>query len=223
MKAIIVFCMFLIAMPVFAGIYRDDFEKEQDFISDCKNGVWLEDTNLYAWESGYIKATYSSAGSGLVTGDLNWKDYTVECRIKPIQVEQVGISILIRRTCTFCLPCYNLGLTGKEANIYVDAMSYITGSPFELEMGKWYVLKAVAQGSKIEFYVDGKLVAKTEDSKYPAGRAGFGVFGEALFDDFVMTGPDVKDGGHWDPKVHEQLSAVKPQNKLAGTWGQIKK
>ena len=222
MKAIIVFCMFLITLPVLAGTYRDDFENEQDFINDCQNGVWIEDTNLFTWENGYVK-TESLGGVAISFGDLNWKDYTVECKIRPIQVESFGINLVIRRTCTFCTPCYSLTLTGKEANIYVDVFTYLTGCPFELEVGKWYTLKAVAQGSKIEFYVDGKLLVKTEDSKYPAGWVGFGSFASAIFDDFVMTGPEVKDGGHWDPKTHDQLTAVKPQNNLAVTWGQIKK
>lgn len=221
MKAIIVFCMLLMALPVFAGTYRDDFENQQDFINDCQNGVWIEDTNLFTWENGYVK-TESLGGVALSFGDLNWKDYTVECKIKPIQVESYGINLVIRRTCTFCTPCYSLALTGKEANIYVDVFTYLTGCSFELEVGKWYTLKAVAQGSKIEFYVDGKLLVKTEDSKYPAGWVGFGSFASALFDDFVMTGPEVKDGGHWNPKAHEQLTVVKSQGKIIETWGKIK-
>ena len=44
---------------------------------------------------------------------------------------------------------------------------------------------------------------------------------EALFDDFVMTGPEVKDGGHWDPKAHRQI-AVDAKDKLSVTWGYIK-
>ena len=55
--------------------------------------------------------------------------------------------------------------------------------------------------------------------KFVNSRSNCGGAVEALYDDFVMTGPEVKDGGHWNPKAHGQ--AVEPQRKLAATWGNI--
>jgi hypothetical protein len=99
--------------------------------------------------------------------------------------------------------------------------------PFQTKLNTWYALKAVAKGKQLEFYIDGKLVAEGKNNEFPAGKAGFVVqtMGvqpvEALYDDFVMTGPEVKDGGHWNPKAHGQ--AVELQSKLATTWGEIKR
>ena len=59
-----------------------------------------------------------------------------------------------------------------------------------------------------------ELMAKAKDSTRLSGKAGFIIDdGVALFDDFVMTGPEVKDGGHWNPKAHAQ--PVEPKDKLA--------
>lgn len=222
MKTIIALCIFLASISAYAGTWRDDFENEQDFINDCGNGVWIEDINLFTWENGSVKAAFSPNGAGLITGDYSWKDYTIECKVKPLQVNWPGVGLLLRRTCTFCNPCYYFALAGKDADIYRNLVTPLNSSPFELEMEKWYSLKAIAQGDQLEFYVDGKLVAKAKDSVYPAGKAGFCVFGVALFDDFVMTGPEVKDGGHWDPKAHGQRAVVKSQVRLIETWGEIK-
>jgi len=79
----------------------------------------------------------------------------------------------------------------------------------------------------LEFYIDNKLVLKSEDNAFATGKAGFtvgtndqGGTVKALFDDFVITGTDVKNGGHWDPKAHNQI-AVEPQGKLSTAWGDI--
>ena len=71
--------------------------------------------------------------------------------------------------------------------------------------------------------VDGGLVAEAKNAAYPKGKAGFYVWkGTALFDDFVMTGPEVEDGGHWDPKAHPEPKSVQSMDKLAAKWGEIK-
>jgi hypothetical protein len=223
MKTIIVFCMLLMALPVFAGTYRDDFENEQDFINDCNNGIWIEDINLFTWENGYVK-TESPGGAGLTFGDLNWKDYIVECKVKPVQISpnSFGFGLALRRPCIQCGTIYYLGINEKYAGIYLNLDTPINDSPFELELGKWYSLKGVAQGDQFEFYVDGKPMAKAKDDNNQTGRVGFVVFGSAYFDDFIVTGSDVKDEGHWNPKSHEQLAVVNSQGKIIETWGKIK-
>jgi len=45
----------------------------------------------------------------------------------------------------------------------------------------------------------------------------------ALFDDFIMTGPEVKDGGHWNSKVHPESKSVEPDNMLAVKLGEIRR
>jgi hypothetical protein len=230
MKAIIVFCMFLIAtMPVFAGTWRDDFENEQDFMNDCQNGVWIEEINpaadILTWENGAIKADMTLSGGGLAIGDSTWKDYTVECKLNQLKSTYNGAGILLRHPAINGSTAYFFGMKSKEAKeagIYLNFYISLNTFPFEYELDRWYSLKAVIQGNQLEFYIDGKLMATAKDDTNQAGWVGFGTFGTAVFDDFVMTGPEVKDGGHWDPKAHEQLSAIKSQGKIIETWGRIK-
>jgi hypothetical protein len=229
MKAIIVFCMFLIAMPVLAGTWRDDFENEQDYINDLQNGIWIEEFNnreieTIKWENGAIKVDMTPNGGGLSTGDSTGKDYTVECKVKQLKSNYDGSGILLRHTVNN-LPAYFFGIKDrqpKEAGIYLNFLSPLNTFPFDYELDKWYSLKATIKGNQLEFYIDGKLMAKAEHDDHLAGWVGFGSFGTAIFDDFVTTGPDVKDGGHWNSKAHTPLTAIKTQNKLVATWGKIK-
>lgn len=222
MKIIITLCILFIALPVYAGTWKDDFENEKDFVKDRDEGVWIEDISFYKWEKGVIKGTGQVNGADIITGDYAWEDYTVECRISPLVISNY-VGLIFRRTCTWCLPCYIFGLSNGNAVIYRDWFTLLDSSHFNVEMETWYSLKVIASGKRLEFYVNNKLITKVEDSTYPAGKAGFVIYpdGMALFDDFIMTGPEVKDGGHWNPKAHAQI-AVKPQEKLSGTWGQIK-
>jgi len=231
MKIVITLCVlaaFILSTTVWAGTYRDDFENEKDFIKDKQDRVWDEDIAFFTWENASIKGMDNGPVLwGIITGDYSWKDYTVECRIKPIQ-NNGYMGLYLRRPCMGCNPCYTFALSVNKAVIYRDFGEKWGGltldsSPFEAKIDTWYSVKAIVQGKQLEFYIDNKLVAKAENDVYLTGKAGFIIDdGEALFDDFVMTGPEVKDGGHWDPKAHIQPNPVEPQNKLEMTWGEIK-
>ncbi len=221
--------MALMATPcTWAGTFRDDFENEKDFLNDKQlrdGGVWGEDIAFYTWEKGTIKGINVGDNVwGLITGDYSWEDYTVECKVKPLQ-NNGYVGLYLRRPCIDCLPCYVFALSVRDgAAIYLDFWQKLNSSPFEAQKNTWHSLKAVVQGDSLEFYIDNKLVAKAKDKTRTAGKAGFIIDnGEVLFDDFVMTGPKVKDGGHWNPKAHPQQQPVEPQRKLTTTWGNMKR
>ncbi|MFQ6042252.1 MAG: hypothetical protein ACE5PV_15460 [Candidatus Poribacteria bacterium] len=231
----------LIAAPsTRAGTFRDDFDNEEDFLKDKQfreGGVWGEDIAQFTWENGAIKGRNDRNDANfcfaLITGDYGWKDYTVECKAKLItdlDFDFDGIGLALRRPCIDCAPYYsfffgrhpggNTGVSigGKKGE--KEPMKALAIAPFQnIRKDVWYTLKAVAQGEQLEFYVDNKLVLEAKDNAFPAGKAGFAVQNggggplEALFDDFIMTGPEVK--------AHDQ--AVEPQSKLATTWGEIKR
>ena len=229
MKIVIILCVlaaFILSTTAWAGTWRDDFENKQDFPKDKQEGVWEEDIAFFEWEGGTVKGVeHTGDVRAIITGNYGWEDYTIECRIKPLQ-ESGYVGLALRRPCTFCNPCYVfvLSLWQNEAAIYLNFFQKLDSSSFKAKIDTWYSLKAIAKGKQLEFYIDNKLVVKVEDSTHQAGKAGPYVDdSEALFDDFVMTGPEVKDGGHWDPKAHPQPKPVEPQNKLEMTWGEIKR
>lgn len=225
--SIVILCL-VSATPAFAGAFRDDFENEQDFIEDKQlreGGVWGEDIGQYTWEEGAIKGTPGNQEFSwlLITGDYVWEDYTVECKIK-LLANQGSAGVVARRPCINCNPCYSFDLdpSADQVAIYQEA-NVLDSSPFTPEVDRWYSLKAVVEGSHLEFYVDGELLVEAEDTTHPEGKGGFCVWKiTALFDDFVMTGPEVEDGGHWDPAKHPEEKAVMPSGKLAATWGTLK-
>jgi hypothetical protein len=138
------------------------------------------------------------------------------------------MGLVLRRPCIDCRPGYFFFLgNNMVAIIPQGGIIPLKSAPFQTKKDVWYALKAVAQSESLEFYVDNKLVIEAKDDVFPAGKAGFvvqtiaGKQVEALFDDFIMTGPEVEDGGHWDPKAHDQI-VVDAKDKLSVTWGNIK-
>lgn len=95
--------------------------------------------------------------------------------------------------------------------------------PF-LEKGKWAQLKLQVVQKSFMFSVNGELVLSLAclfdnfaflEEDLNVGSVGFGLAGyTARFDNLKITGEEVPD--------HGNLS-VQPQNKLAVTWGQLKK
>lgn len=227
--ALNILLVFGLVFPAISGTFRDDFENEKDFLGDKKlreGGIWGEDITFYTWEKGSIKGSDPQGlGLLLIAGDYDYRDYTVECKVKPLKIG-ILIGLALRRPCIDCPTAYLFGFwTGNLAAIFNNfGGAILDSSPFEIKEGTWYLLKAVAKGEQLEFYVNNKLMAKAKDNIHPTGKAGFVVWNdsEALFDDFIMTGLEVKSGGHWNPKAHEQKSA-EPQNKLTTVWSHIKR
>ncbi len=219
-----------------AGTFRDDFSNESDFLNDKQlreGGVWGEDISKYTWEDGAVKISVVGPwGYMLITGDYSWKDYTVECKVKVIRddAKQGGPGLIIRRTCIDCMAGYNFNLEANRAYIgkgTAQGFLPLTETQFERKTDTWYSLKVVAEGDRLEFYVDNQLILQANNATYPAGKVGFEVgtrvgILEALLDDFVMTGLEVKDGGHWDPEAHPESISVQSTDKLAATWARIK-
>jgi hypothetical protein len=88
---------------------------------------------------------------------------------------------------------------------------------FKTEPDRWYQLKVVVEGDNIQCFVDDQQVAEFQGQNlYRSGGVGFAVNGlVAMFDDFVVRGPDIPDGGPGSRAAH-------PQDKLTTTWAELK-
>ncbi|HSV93946.1 MAG TPA: hypothetical protein VLH81_12760 [Desulfobacterales bacterium] len=207
---------------LFAGTFRDDFEKEADYVADSQlrdGGVWGEDISAFTWDNGSIRGIGPvDLFLDLVTGTRDLDTQTVECRVKVITwgrepqfprddmpaLPHVGM--IFRRPCIDSRAAYILGLKASSVSFYhvtnmpkVLAREYLSFTP-----GVWYALKIVVDGGTFACWIDGKKALEAVDRTIETGMAGFFVaWGTvANFDDFVLTGPDVVDGGHWDPAAH---------------------
>jgi hypothetical protein len=87
--------------------------------------------------------------------------------------------------------------------------------PFDVKMNLWYNFKMVLKKDHIEAYLDDKLIMQFDDQAESSGKVDLIVWGlETHFDNVVITGPSISDGG--------SSFDVTTQNKLATIWGWIR-
>ncbi len=84
-------------------------------------------------------------------------------------------------------------------------------------LGEWYRLRMDVAGNEISFYVDGKLLHQTNDNMHKSGGVNLYAYDAiAEFDNIVITGDEI-------PNIEPSGYGVRPQAKLATTWGQVKR
>ena len=97
------------------------------------------------------------------------------------------------------------------------------------EIGEWYHIAGVKEGAKLAFYVNGKNVAEPGVPKDHAqgaeklyiGKTGYNA-AKFYLDDLYVYDRAV-DAGEVEDIMDGKLLAVEPEDKLATTWGQVKK
>jgi len=153
--------------------------------------------------TGEYQAAVGSFGKTLI-GDANWSDYSVETDIKLISDTGDG-GILIRAN----NPAHGKELNQSNADFvqgYVAYLNkkgvhlgklnyswtYLTGVPLEVKAGEWKHVKVVAQGVRIQVYVDDMskpVIDYTDRSGNPFthGKVGMRTFmNETSYDNFMV-------------------------------------
>ena len=214
---------FVSTSPALAGTWRDDFG---DGLAN-----WRGVNNCWTVEDGECSGKFLNAPPGnaewIFTGDTEWTDYTVNCKMKFTGNRTPGgyAGISFR----------DKGMIGSEFYAFIiDARSGTARSwknstdiskvplPFALSKDTWYELKIIAEGDHFEFYIDGKPTGKFVDESNPSGCVGLVVRNaHAHFDDITISGDDVEDGGSWEPDEHPE-QAVEPYDRLATTWASVR-
>jgi hypothetical protein len=168
-------------------------------------------------------------------GDANWSDYSVESDIKLISDSGDG-GILFRVN----NPAHGKELNQNNTNLvqgYVAYLNkqgvhlgklnyswtYLTGVPLEVKTGEWKHMKVVAQGTRIQVYVDdmSKPVidyTDTSGSPFTHGKVGMRTFmNETSYDNFTVLPAPINapaigqlldlfgSAGQLDEKVWKQL------------------
>ena len=93
----------------------------------------------------------------------------------------------------------------------------IANGRFEYEKGIWYTLKIERVGDRYTFSIN-DLILEGKDDSVPIGRIRLHFYGRLSIwlDDFIVTGPNVPNGGPGG------LGVVMPTEKLTTTWGKLK-
>ena len=93
----------------------------------------------------------------------------------------------------------------------------VANDRFAYEKEVWYTLKIKADGDRYTFSID-DVILEAVDNSVPIGRIRLGFYGRLSIwlDDFIVTGPNVPNGGPGG------LGVVMPAEKLTTTWGKLK-
>ncbi len=228
MKAIIVFCMLLIAMPVFAGTWHDDFE-DGNF-----DGWTSTQGNLPVTEKGELVFAQGDA-CHFATGKEEWSDYTVQADVMIAKnigcaYPQAGISARSKYPQStnwyeflfVWIPQTVLMVNHVSAG-FVDNPK--TMPPFNVEMGRWYHFKMVLERENVKTYLDDNIILEFNDSSEMSGRIELISWGlETHFDNIIITGANIPDGGSWDKTKHLQDKLnVDTKGKITTTWGEVRR
>jgi rhamnogalacturonan endolyase len=130
-----------------------------------------------------------------VTGDEEWNDYTVEARVRPLNLNEIAGLVFRYRTNRHH---YQFVLTGgKEARLRVrlpTEKDYRVAEyrelgkvAFKYDEKRWYTLRVENEGPAIRAYIDGKLVLQAQDQELLKGKAGLVANVPARFAAFRAT------------------------------------
>lgn len=115
------FVFLLIAISISAGTWKYDFGTfAWDFSDDIKASVWIEDTDWFLYQGGYVQGAdwNLSYGAALLTGTFDGTDYSIEVRARPQRIGKGGFGIVCRRPCTFCWPGYFAAM--RDGSVSID-------------------------------------------------------------------------------------------------------
>lgn len=207
----------------FAGIWRDDFE---DRITR-EWQIYNLDRQVENWWVNQGEAVGRIFKRGFMslwlTGELDWKNYSVSCRGKLVKERND--------------PAY-IGLTlhdrGDEHSRYLFFINFFFGTvsiikaspnvwvhqnfPFIADIDTWYRLRATVKDEQLEFQVNDQVFTAEDPFPLKPGQAGLVVGNaEGRFDDVAITGTNIKNGG-----PGRQQLPVNTRGALTTTWGQIK-
>ncbi len=226
----------IVVPPASAGTWSDGFE---DGNLDEWELAFKAGPTTFRAENGELRMeVHSSSVSMLrVIGSDEWKDYTVRVKVKILEIfgGAVDGGIFIRLNKPRPRNFYYFFIAEEwQGHWYPGvppegkgafAFPQINDQPqkgkvkaFTPELDHWYTLKAIAQDKHTEFYLDDELVGEFGYAALRSGSVGLVVSNAiAHFDDFVVTGPDIPDGGPGGISF-----SVRLKDKLASAWGALK-
>jgi len=222
----------IMVSPASAGTWSDGFEdgKHEDWQITSQVGP----TTVKEEEGVLSMEVHSEFISYLHVIDSDWwQDYTLTVRVKIMKTfgKYVDGGIEIRYTDS---NNYYFFVADDWTQVYPGVPPECEGAfvfpwineqvqkgqakVFTPELDHWYTLKAIAQGDHTEFYINGDLVGEFDYGEIKSGSVGL-VVSNALvhFDDFVVTGPDIPDGGPGGASI-----SVRRKDELVTTWGTLK-
>lgn len=186
-----------------------------------------EDGKTYV-EMHVINEQSGHFNSTLIVGDPEWSDYTVECKVRPMLMEDTAGIVFRYHTnrhhYSFLLE------DGKKAGLYLRLPTEtkmragrwrtLATAAFTYEPSRYYTLKVENEGPKIRAFIDGKLVLEASDSEILKGKAGIQANIPTRFTDFRVSAADAaeRDIKARIAKREQELAGLRAGNPKPKLW-----
>jgi hypothetical protein len=230
MKFAIALYVILLAVPSWAGTYRDDFEDGE--VGAWQKWEWLgQNTGSIQERNGVFVITDAGAQFDTVAEFDNRKsvtDFTLSFSTMMAKANEGAnsyIHIILRAVEENGDWWFIWNRYDANGEAFLSLFTIIGNNgqeiekvnlPFVLEVGEWYRIRYDVDGRRIKLWIDGDLLQEVDWSKHSAvfPESGFiqigGGGGEFHFDNFVITGDEISD------------FAIDPVGKLATSWAKIR-
>ena len=151
-----------------AALFYEDFANVNNW--SVVNGVWTSSDNI-------LQGTSIEGGQGLIwAGSTVWTNYKVTANLR--EVNSAETSLVLRYNGPMDFYWMGLGCWGHKYSIskvvngvYQELAS--SGLASEVELGRWYLVSAVAVDGVLQLYVDGIKVLEAQDTSLSKGAIGF--------------------------------------------------
>ncbi|WP_168120416.1 ADP-ribosylglycohydrolase family protein [Paenibacillus sp. HB172176] len=160
--------------------YTLDFAKER---IERWSGTHLEVSQLthlrglWTLEAGELSASYAGASAEAYTGQLDWKDLTLETELVP----RLGYDHMINFRVQGAIRSYAAGLRGQGESARIvllkndNGYKELAAEPYVWRHGEAYKLAVKASGNQFSLFVNGELLLAftDQDRPYEHGMVGF--------------------------------------------------
>ncbi len=229
-KFFVSFCstlLIIVALNFGAYSFFDNFESGK-LAEHWKKSPAGQDAS-WTIEKGVLVFSGVGGHSQMMTGEVDWKDYTVECdiRLATLQEWPGGIRTYVDpktggHYAVWVYPVQKMIrlYSGTDWDINVGIVTLGEFRPFDPKVNEFFHIKVVHKGKRIEVWYGEnkdsiKKIIEADDDKFKSGLFACDGWDKPIhFDNILITGPGI-------PRSPGEV-AVNLQEKLPGLWGKIK-
>ncbi len=163
-----------------------------------------------------------------VTGDPEWRDYTVEVSLQPLSLEQhAGLAVRYRTSRNYYRVTLEQGTHLRvlerlpfDQEFRVSAWRPVAEAPFPYDTKTWYRLAVAVEGDRLRASIDGRQLLDVRDKALAAGIAGLTANMPARFRNFRVT---TTAGAATDVRTRiarrdEELRGLRAENPQPKLW-----
>ncbi|MDQ0089505.1 hypothetical protein J2T12_002917 [Paenibacillus anaericanus] len=166
-------------------IYRDgelviSTTDDNNYFSTGKIGLatWnttveYDNVSVTNTSSNQVYAQSDGNGGESYAGNNSWSDYSVQAQVKPEAINEdatLGLSLRYQDSDNRYIMQYNANGTVQIIKVEEGVSTPLAEAPYHMDKGTSYVLKGVAGGQYLDFYINGNKLLSTKDSSFINGK-----------------------------------------------------